>query len=139
MKRRKFVFMPEDGPDVLLFASIQRRMESKIGALLAEDVANVWSSPQEALQELLMVLYSVDLAMTEAGRKFPDSEDVTTMLKQWAIASPKALVYLNGLSRTPSRINLAEMSQWFAFFTMRRQTLELNNITVAPVHVSPVG
>lgn len=138
MGHHKFVFMPSDGPDVLLFASIQRRMESKIGALLAEDVTDIWSSPQEALQELLMVLYSVDLAMTEAGRKFPDSEDVTTMLKQWAIASPKALAYLNGLSRTPSSINLVEMSHWFAFFTMRRQTLELNEIPVVPIHLSPV-
>ncbi len=138
MIQRSFVFMPTDSPNRLIVAAVKERMESNLGWLLALDAHNTWSNPQEAVQDLLSLLYSVDLATSMAGKEFQGNEDVAAMNREWAISSPKMLKYLTDLLSQPKNINLGEISHWFAFLTVRRQTLELNGISVPSTEESPV-
>ncbi len=126
----KFVFMPGDASDALLFASIRKRMESPLGILIALDAGQMWTTPTEAVQEVLSLLYAVDASMAKCLVEFSGNADVTTMAREWALSSPKAFAYLNRLLQIPSAIDLNEISNWYAFFEVRRQTMELNGIEV---------
>ncbi|MFZ1735758.1 MAG: hypothetical protein WAU31_02385 [Candidatus Moraniibacteriota bacterium] len=138
MIQRSFVFMPTDSPNRLIIAAVKERMTSNLGWLLALDAHNTWSNPREAVQDLLSLLYSVDLAMSKTGKEFQGNEDVAAMLREWAISSPKMLQYLTNFSSQAENTDLSEISHWFAFLTVRRQTLELNGISVPSTEESPV-
>lgn len=130
MSRRKFVFMPGDAADVLLFASIRRQMESPLGRLTTLDADQMWETSVEAVEEVLALFFAVDASMAECQKKFPDNADVATMTREWALCAPRALEYLNRLRQAPEDINIGEMANWFAFLTLRRQTMELNGIEI---------
>lgn len=138
MNPRTFVFMPTDSANALLFAASKRSVESTLGGIFAAGMCNTWASPLDAARELLSILYSVDIAMSSVGREFPDNEDVSTMLRQWAIGAPKVLEYCTRLLSTPNKIDPLEISQWIVFLTIRRQTLELNGIRTPLIEESPV-